>query len=645
MKTPGSSKNQQQSLIFYALRIAVPIAVIVLLATWYIENNILKSTIEAELREHIVDIEARERKHLQNNLNGINDFAKSLAANDLIINSLIDLEGRNAYIPLFFNSLVAPLARQARVSLVDYQGRIIASNIGNNNIPSVSATTVEKGAFFIDTDKLLVVEPILISGFAEGAIVLYYPRTAYGELFGDLSFPHHLYVIGNNNLVVYSTNTDLATVGEYHTNPTIDGWLQIRSTIPQSSIQVTIGSSLDIALESMKTIQSVRIVGLATLLLVSIGLVLLSTIIVSRPLKQFSTVISSIKNVEDLAKRLDTKGPREISEIANAFNRMEGWLQSSTVSRNYMDNIFGSITEGIVTIDPNGLITTFNASASGLFGYSGGEIIGQNVSILMQKSERQDHDGYIEKAEFHETRIIAQNRDLQGRRKDGSLFSLELIVTPLEEGGLNGYVGTIRDITERKLIEENLEHRTQELKRINSELEFMALNDSLTGLGNRNLFTDRLSNLIATCRRNKTPFSLLMMDLNKFKQVNDTHGHEAGDEVLRQVGKRLMVLGRDVDMFFRLGGDEFAALVTTGVTHEGISIMAERIKDTIEVPMEFNSLKFNIGISIGIVLFPEHGDDEKELLRLSDLAMYDAKRGQLGHLIAPAPDPSPLITC
>ncbi len=171
------------------------------------------------------------------------------------------------------------------------------------------------------------------------------------------------------------------------------------------------------------------------------------------------------------------------------------------------------------------------------------------------------------------------------------------------------------------------------IEEMNKTFEHMALNDSLTGLGNRNLFTDRLNSLIATSRRSREPFSLLMMDLNKFKDVNDTHGHEAGDEVLREVGKRLTALARDADSFFRLGGDEFAALVTTGVTREGISIMAERIIGAFELPVEFKSIPLQIGVSIGLVFFPEHSEDGDELLRLADAAMYEAKRGRLGFSI------------
>lgn len=628
------------SLITYTLRIAIPVGIAVLLTIWFIENHLLQSAIEAELREHITDIERRERARIQRNLDGLRGFANSLATNDLIVNSLIDLEGRENYIPVFFQSLIAPLSPDASVSLVDYQGRGIASSAIDNQMPPVSPDMVEEGAFIIDSHKLLIVEPVLISGFAEGAIVLTYPESAFDKLFGNPAFPHALFVTGFGDLVVYSTNSTLAQVDNNYVDNSIEGWLQIRSQIPESNLSVAIGSSLEVAMESMQSIRLVRNIGLVVLLLLIVGLVLLSTFIVSQPLKQISDLISTIRSVDDLNKHLDTKGPKEIAEIASAFNRMADWLQSTTVSRNYMDSIFGSITEGIVTTDARGLITTFNPSATSIFGYHSDEVIGKNVSMLMQEDEREEHDVYIGKAKFHEARIIAQNRDLQGRRKDGSLFPLELIVTPLEEAGLNGYVGTIRDITERKLAEQKLLQRSQELKRMNRELEFMALNDTLTGLGNRNQFTDNLNNLIASCRRNQTSFSLLMMDLNKFKEVNDSYGHEAGDEVLRVVGERFKALSRDADRLFRLGGDEFAALITTSVTDSGLAIMAERIIQTIEVPIPYDSTELSIGISIGIVIFPEHSEDEEELLRIADNAMYQAKRGRLGYLIATDPDKS-----
>jgi diguanylate cyclase (GGDEF)-like protein/PAS domain S-box-containing protein len=589
--------------------------------------------VETELREHVEDIGARQTVQIQQNLDALRDFTKTIATNDLIINGLIDLEGRIAYLPIFFHSLTAPFDSEASVFLVDYKGRNIISNNDAKTPPSLPPTMIAEEVLILEPHQLLIIQPILISGSPEGAIVLSYPVTSYEKLFGKSTLPHSYFLIDESGQVVYSTNSQLTSEGEFEPGESIEGWLQVRYRLQQTDLTVAVVSSIEVAFESMDAVQFLRIVELLTILAVLIGLVMLSVFIVSRPLKKFSEVISTIRGVGDLDKHLDTKGPREIADIATTFNRMEGWLQSTTVSRNYMDNILASITEGVITIDHKGLIMTFNTGASNIFGYDSSQVVGQNVSMLLPSGERDDHDSYLANSRLHAARIIGQNRDLNGLREDGSLFPMELTVTPLTEGGNKGFVGTIRDITERKITEQSLEQRSQELKRINKELEYLALNDSLTGLGNRNLFTDRLITLIATYKRNQNPFSLLMMDLNKFKQVNDTHGHDAGDEVLHEVGKRLTTLGRDSDSFFRLGGDEFAALITTGVTREGLAIMARRIISAFETPIEYKSVQLEIGISIGVVIFPEHSEDEEELLRLADAAMYEAKRGQLGFSI------------
>lgn len=459
------------SLSTYAIRIVVPIGIIILLATWLGESHLLRSTVEDELREHVEDIGAREAAQTKQNLEGLRSFAKSLAANDLIVNGLIDLEGRAAYIPIFFRSLIAPLAAEASVSLVDYRGRSIASNAANKLLPTVTPAMVNEGVLIIDSHKLLIVEPILLSGSAEGAIVINYPASTFESLFGKSTFPDSLFVVAQNGLVVYSTNSALARVGEIEPEASVEGWLQVRSSLPQAKLSVVITSSLDEAFESMEAFQMVRIAGLLVFLSVLIGLVLLTVFIVTRPLKRFTTGISNIKSISDLGKHLSTEGPREIAEIASTINRMTDWLQSTTVSRNYMDNIFDSVTDGIITIDHKGLVMTFNSAARKLFGYNSEEIVGQNVSVLMPSDERQAHDSYLRKTQLHMPRIIAQNRELKGYRKDGSLFPMELIVTPLEEEGKQGFVGTIRDITERNLIKQHLEQRSEELKRTNKELE------------------------------------------------------------------------------------------------------------------------------------------------------------------------------
>lgn len=173
----------------------------------------------------------------------------------------------------------------------------------------------------------------------------------------------------------------------------------------------------------------------------------------------------------------------------------------------------------------------------------------------------------------------------------------------------------------------------KELADARSRLEEMAMMDSLTELGNRNLFKNRLDEMIASHARNGNKFALIMLDLNKFKVVNDTIGHHAGDFVLQEVGRKLKEVSRNADTFFRLGGDEFAGLITTGISPEGVEIMSRKIIEAIEQPMDFEGHKLQVGCSVGIVFFPTHGRVGNDLLRQADDAMYEAKRSGIGLVV------------
>lgn len=161
-------------------------------------------------------------------------------------------------------------------------------------------------------------------------------------------------------------------------------------------------------------------------------------------------------------------------------------------------------------------------------------------------------------------------------------------------------------------------------------LRQMALYDPLTGLGNRNLFDDQFDLMHAGCVRQNTSFLLMLIDLNAFKPINDTYGHEAGDMVLMTVAARLNKVCRDADVFFRMGGDEFVGLINTGVTREGAQILAERIGEAVMEPIHFGGDDVSVGCSIGIALFPDDGGDKETLMRHADHAMYSAKRSGTG---------------
>ena len=155
-----------------------------------------------------------------------------------------------------------------------------------------------------------------------------------------------------------------------------------------------------------------------------------------------------------------------------------------------------------------------------------------------------------------------------------------------------------------------------------------ALADPLTGLPNRTLLTERLRHLLTLSRRQPTPFALAVIDLDRFKFVNDSLGHAAGDSVLLEVASRLRKTVRDTDTVARLGGDEFVLLLTGG--EQAVREVATRIMDAMKAPMVHMNQRIDIGLSIGIALHPQHGSDDRLLMRHADSAMYRAKRKRLG---------------
>ncbi|MCH7752344.1 MAG: GGDEF domain-containing protein [Planctomycetes bacterium] len=189
-----------------------------------------------------------------------------------------------------------------------------------------------------------------------------------------------------------------------------------------------------------------------------------------------------------------------------------------------------------------------------------------------------------------------------------------------KDGTVVGVSCVVQDITAKKEAE-------LELAKRNKQLEYLALHDALTGLGNLNLFLKQLEHLIAIAGRKKEEIALLAMDLDGFKEVNDRLGHAAGDAVLREFGARLSQALRQADQKYRIGGDEFAVLLEPRrASLDGVLAEAEKIARHLAAPMEITGHDCSIGVSIGVAVFPQHGEDPNTLLRKADAAMYEAKK-------------------
>jgi diguanylate cyclase (GGDEF)-like protein len=200
-------------------------------------------------------------------------------------------------------------------------------------------------------------------------------------------------------------------------------------------------------------------------------------------------------------------------------------------------------------------------------------------------------------------------------RQDGSMFLAEVswLLIADKQGRPKAMTSVARDITHRR--------------RLQMELEHQALHDALTGLPNRTLFAERMEQALLRGEREGISVSVFLMDLNRFKQVNDTYGHHHGDELLKAVAGRLRSLLRESDTVARLGGDEFAVLLPKADRH-GAALVAERIVNAIAEPFVIEGQPLDVGTSIGIAVFPDQGRGAEILMNQADAAMYVAKRAR-----------------
>ncbi len=296
--------------------------------------------------------------------------------------------------------------------------------------------------------------------------------------------------------------------------------------------------------------------------------------------------------------------------------RMVGTVQDITDRKEVEDKLrlsakfFETTSEGIIITNSRAVTVDVNEAFTTITGYSREEVIGQNPKIL--QSGRQDAK-YYKKMWSTLLKTGKWQSEMWDRRKDGESYPILLTINEVkgENGEVTHYVAIFSDITSRKQTEERL--------------QYLAHYDPLTNLPNRVLFQDRLLQAFAQADRGDETLALMFLDLDRFKNINDSLGHPAGDQLLIDVAKRLSECTRVTDTVARLGGDEFIIIVTSVKNTHNVTVAAQKIINALSEPFDIENRSVTVTASIGITLYPADGDNIDDLLKNADVAMYHAK--------------------
>ncbi len=273
--------------------------------------------------------------------------------------------------------------------------------------------------------------------------------------------------------------------------------------------------------------------------------------------------------------------------------------------------IIENIADGYYEVDLKGSVTFLNDAALRIIGLPHSEVEGLNFQAFATKE-----DAAMIFSVFHEVYLTgAPFRGLSWRvvRPDGIEQHLEVSVSLIRDAAVRpaGFRGIIHDITERRKTEETI--------------QYMEYHDSLTGLPNRLLFYDRFSQVLAHAKRNQEQFAVILLDLDKFKEINDRFGHGVGDQLLRGVAERLTSQMRDGDTVARFGGDEFLLLLPGMKQIEDLAPLGQKILQAFQQPFAFSGQELSICASVGAAIFPSDGSNRDALVQKADFAMYRAK--------------------
>lgn len=305
-----------------------------------------------------------------------------------------------------------------------------------------------------------------------------------------------------------------------------------------------------------------------------------------------------------------------VSDLVSQLMLLSTLRESETRYRALFD---GSV-DGVFVLR-NGVIVECNQAAQQLFCCTRDQLLGQTPERVSPPAQPDGEASSIKAQRKIEAAIqgVPQNFEWRTCRFDGTLFEAEINLNQVMLGGNPCLMATVRNIDDRKLAEHALLQSRQ-------QLEYRANHDSLTGLPNRECLHEQAATAIRHAAAKKHHLAFLLMDLNRFKEVNDTLGHSIGDHLLKSLAARLLAVLQPLGaMPYRLGGDEFAMMTNLLNSAQEAFDVATRVSECLRQPIRVEGISLELGASIGISLFPQHGTDIHQMLRCADVAMYYAK--------------------
>ncbi|MBI5753406.1 MAG: EAL domain-containing protein [Hydrogenophilales bacterium] len=314
-------------------------------------------------------------------------------------------------------------------------------------------------------------------------------------------------------------------------------------------------------------------------------------------------------------QRMVRQNAEALEKLQGAYDALEERAQKLARDRSRL--VLDKALDAVINIDSAGRIIEWNAEAEHIFGYRHDEAIGQMVSdLIVPPIHREAHCGGMKRfLETGEAHILDKRTEITALRKDGTEFPVELSVTAVRQKEEIFFSAFVCDITNRKLAEQQIHQ--------------LAFYDALTKLPNRRLLMDRLQQAFSVSARSGQHGAVLFLDLDNFKTLNDTRGHDIGDLLLIDVAQRLQESVRDGDTVARLGGDEFVVVLelagNVSVAAAQAELVAEKIRATLNLPYQLKGYTYHTTPSIGIVLFNGNRESLDDLLKHADTAMYQAK--------------------